>query len=79
MSRLSRPSFRFVLEAVLIVLTAVVTGLMHLSAWAIAAAVFFVWIESLLVLGLMDRMMFSLPLNSSLWSIGWLGLGLISL
>ena len=49
MSRLSRPSFRFVLEAVLIVLTAVVTGLMHLSAWAIAAAVFFVWIVAAVI------------------------------
>ena len=45
----SRPGVRFLIEAVVIVLTAVVTGLMHLDAWGIAAAVFFVWILAAVV------------------------------
>src|SRR4051812_49885522 len=38
-----RPGLRLAIEAVVIVLAAAVTGLVHAGAWAIAAAVFLVW------------------------------------
>jgi len=40
---LRRPGLRFLVEAVVIVLTAVVTGLEHLGAWGIGGAVAVVW------------------------------------
>ena len=49
MSRLTRPGARFVVEAVLIVLTALVAGLAHLGAWGIAAAAFVVWLAAAVV------------------------------
>ncbi len=44
MTALRRPGLRFVVEAVVIVLTAVVTGLMHLGPWGIGGAVAIVWV-----------------------------------
>ena len=49
MSYFSRPGPRFVVEAVLIVLTAVVSGLLHLGWFEIAASVFFVWLIAAIV------------------------------
>ena len=44
MTALRRPGLRFLVEAVVIVLTAVVTGLAHLGAWGIGGAVAVVWV-----------------------------------
>jgi outer membrane biosynthesis protein TonB len=41
-----RSGLRFLLEAVVIVLTAVIAGLLHLDGWVIGAAVFVVWIAA---------------------------------
>jgi len=41
-----RPGLRFIAEVILIVATAVVTGFMHVGAWAIAGAVFAVWLAA---------------------------------
>jgi hypothetical protein len=41
---LRRPGLRFLVEAVVIVLTAVLTGLAHLGAWGIGGAVAVVWV-----------------------------------
>jgi hypothetical protein len=46
---LRRAGARFVVEAVLIVATAVVTGLSHFSGWVIAAAVFAVWLAAAVI------------------------------
>lgn len=44
MTALRRPGLRFVVEALAIVLTAVVTGFMHLGPWGIGGAVAVVWV-----------------------------------
>ena len=44
MNALRRPGLRFLVEAVVIVLTAVLTGLGHLGAWGIGGAVAVVWV-----------------------------------
>ena len=44
MTAFRRPGLRFVVEAVVIVLTAVVTGFMHLGPWGIGGAVAVVWV-----------------------------------
>ena len=44
MNALRRPGLRFLVEAVVIVLTAVVTGLMHLGGFGIGGAVAVVWV-----------------------------------
>ncbi|MFL5963203.1 MAG: hypothetical protein ACJ757_09975 [Gaiellaceae bacterium] len=44
MTSLRRPGLRFLVEAFVIVLTAVVTGLAHVGAWGIAGAVAVVWV-----------------------------------
>ena len=44
MNALRRPGLRFLVEAVVIVLTAVLTGLMHLGGFGIAGAVAVVWV-----------------------------------
>lgn len=44
MNALRRPGLRFLVEAVVIVLTAVGTGLAHLGAWGIGGAVAVVWV-----------------------------------
>jgi type IV secretory pathway VirB10-like protein len=44
MGLVRRSGLRFLIEAVVIVLTAVVAGLLHLDGWVIGAAVFVVWI-----------------------------------
>ena len=44
MTALRRPGLRFLVEAVVIVLTAVLTGLGHLGAWGIGGAVAVVWV-----------------------------------
>ena len=44
MTALRRPGLRFLVEAVVIVLTAVLAGLGHLGAWGIGGAVAVVWV-----------------------------------
>ncbi len=44
-----RPGLRFLVEAVVIVLTAVITGMFHLGPWGIGLAVAFVWLIYVIV------------------------------
>ncbi|HVW88199.1 MAG TPA: hypothetical protein VHC01_01925 [Gaiellaceae bacterium] len=58
MGLLQRPGLRLALEAVAIVVAALVTGLLHLDAWGIAAAVAVVWVVAAVIeysLGHRDR------------------------
>jgi hypothetical protein len=49
MGLLNRPGLRLAIEAVAIVLAALVTGLLHLDAWGIAAAVAVVWVAAAII------------------------------
>lgn len=49
MGLLNRPGLRLAIEAVAIVLAALVTGLLHLDAWGIAAAVAVVWVVAAVI------------------------------
>lgn len=49
MGLLHRPGLRLAIEAVAIVLAALVSGLLHLDAWAIAAAVAVVWVLAAII------------------------------